>query len=145
MKNVLFLFAALPFLVAACADIRVESPKSAPPAKLTAEKAGQFFQGTVRHVVLFKFKDTATPQQVQAVEKKFRELPSHIPQIMAFEWGTDISPEGKAQGFTHCFFLTFATPADRDAYLPHPAHKEFGATLRPYLDKVLVIDYVAKD
>ena len=55
------------------------------------------------------------------------------------------SVQGKAQGFTHCFFLTFATIADRDAYLPHPAHKEFGATLRPHLDKVLVVDYVAKD
>jgi len=29
--------------------------------------------------------------------------------------------------------------------LPHPAHKEFGKLLGPSLDKVLVIDYVAKD
>ncbi len=48
------------------------------------------------------------------------------------------------QGFTHCFFLTFKNEADRDAYLPHPAHKEFGALLGPVLDKVLVIDYWTK-
>jgi hypothetical protein len=30
---------------------------------------------------------------------------------------------------------------DRDAYLPHPAHRAFGAVLRPHLDKVLVLDY----
>ena len=33
----------------------------------------------------------------------------------------------------------------RDEYLPHPAHKAFGKVLGPCLDKVLVIDFVAKD
>ena len=110
-----------------------------------AEKAKQPDLGKVRHVVLFKFKDGATPEQVKKIEDAFRALPSKIPQIAGFEWGTNMSPEGLSQGFTHCFFLTFKTPADRDVYLPHPAHKEFGKLLRPYLDKVLVIDFVAKE
>jgi len=100
--------------------------------------------GRVRHVVLFKFKDTATPEQIKAVEEAFRALPKKIPAILDFEWGTNMSPEKLDQGFTHCFFLTFKTPADRDAYLPHPDHKAFGKLLRPILDKVLVVDYVAK-
>lgn len=100
--------------------------------------------GHVRHVVLFKFKDTATPEQIKQVEEAFRALPKKIPAILDFEWGTNMSPEKLDQGFTHCFFLTFKTPADRDAYLPHPDHKAFGKLLRPILDKVLVIDYVAK-
>ena len=41
--------------------------------------------------------------------------------------------------------VTFNDTKGRDAYLPHPAHKAFGKVLRPYLDKVLVIDFVAKD
>jgi hypothetical protein len=41
------------------------------------------------------------------------------------------------------FFLTFTSEADRAVYLPHPAHKAFGAVLGPYLDKVLVLDYWA--
>ena len=61
-----------------------------------------------------------------------------------FEWGTDVSVEGKQEEFTHCFFVTFKSEADRDAYLPHPAHTAFGATLRPHLDKVLVVDYWAQ-
>jgi hypothetical protein len=101
--------------------------------------------GRVRHVVLFKFKDTATPEQVKSVEDAFRALPSKIPAILDYEWGTNMSPEKLDQGFTHCFFLTFKTATDRDAYLPHPAHKAFGEILRPYLDKVLVVDYVAKE
>ena len=101
--------------------------------------------GVMRHVVLFKFKDSATAEQVKVVEEKFRGLKSRIPEIIDFEWGTNVSPEKHAQGFTHCFFLTFKDAAARDAYLPHPAHKEFGASLGPVLDKVLVVDYVSKD
>jgi len=106
---------------------------------------GQPARGVVRHVVLFKFKDGASAEQVKADEEKFRALKSRIPQILDLEWGTNVSPENHAQGFTHCFFLTFRDAAARDAYLPHPAHKEFGASLGPVLDKVLVVDYVSKD
>ncbi|MDM8006699.1 MAG: Dabb family protein [Phycisphaerae bacterium] len=95
----------------------------------------------LRHVVLFKFKDGTTPEQVKRIEQAFAELPGKIKEIARFEWGTDVSPEGKAQGLTHCFLLTFRTEADRDAYLPHPAHKEFGSIVGPHLDKVCVVDY----
>jgi hypothetical protein len=95
----------------------------------------------LRHVVLFKFKSDATAAQIQQVVEAFRALPGKIPAIQSFEWGTDVSPEGKAQGFTHCFLVTFRTEADRDAYLPHPAHQEFVGVLRPILDDVLVVDY----
>ncbi|MCA9181727.1 MAG: Dabb family protein, partial [Planctomycetales bacterium] len=48
-----------------------------------------------------------------------------------------------SDGFTHCFLLTFKSEADRDSYLPHPAHRAFGAALKPHLEKVLVVDYWA--
>jgi hypothetical protein len=101
--------------------------------------------GHIRHVVIFKFKSTATPEQIRAIEEEFRALPSKIPGIIGFEWGTNVSPETHSAGFTHLFFLTFADAKARDAYLPHPAHKAFGKVLGPYMEKVLVIDYVAKD
>src|SRR5687767_3801043 len=101
--------------------------------------------GVMRHLVLFKFKDAATAEQVKGVEERFRGLKSRIPQILDFEWGTNVSPENLAQGFTHCFFVTFKDAAARDAYLPHPAHKEFVSQLGGILDKALVVDYVSKD
>ena len=100
--------------------------------------------GKLRHIVLFKFKDGTTPQQIKAIEEAFCALPTKIPEIVDLEWGTNVSEENKSDGFTHCFFVTFHDKAGRAAYLPHPAHKEFGKLLGPYLDKVLVIDYVAK-
>ena len=95
----------------------------------------------LRHVVLFGFKATASPEQIQAVERAFSALPASIDGIQTLEWGTNVSPENANAGYTHCFLLTFATEADRDAYLPHPAHKAFGAFIRPYVEQVLVVDY----
>jgi hypothetical protein len=100
--------------------------------------------GVLRHVVLFKFKDDATPEQVKSVEDAFAALPGQINTITGYEWGTNVSPENLAQGFTHCFLVTFKDAAGRDFYLPHPAHKAFGKVLSPYLDKVLVVDFVAQ-
>ncbi len=97
----------------------------------------------LRHVVLFKFKESSSSSDVQRVEEAFSRLPAEIPEIEGYEWGLNNSPEGLNDGFTHCFFLTFATKAARDAYLPHPAHKAFGEILKPHLDKVLVLDYWA--
>ncbi len=98
----------------------------------------------LRHVVLFKFKEGTTAEQVRKIESDFCALPSKIDAIHDFEWGTDIGTQNLSQGFTHCFVVTFLNEADRDKYLPHPAHKEFAELLRPQLDKVLVVDYWTK-
>jgi hypothetical protein len=97
----------------------------------------------LRHVVLFKFKDSSTPDQVQTVVDAFRQLPGKIDEIADFEFGTNNSPEGLNDGFTHCFLVTFKSEKGRDAYLPHQAHQDFVSVLRPHLDKVLVVDYWA--
>jgi hypothetical protein len=105
---------------------------SAPPAAL------------LRHVVLFRFKETTTPEQIEQIQAAFAALPAKIDEIYDFEWGTDVSVENLAHGFSHCFLVTFQTAQDRDIYLPHPAHQEFVALISPYLEKVLVIDYWSK-
>ena len=97
-----------------------------------------------RHVVLFKFKPGATAEQIQEVEKAFAELPKKIESIKGYEWGPSESVEGLNDGFTHCFFVTFKDKAGLEAYLPHEAHKAFGAKLKPILEKALVFDYTAK-
>ena len=97
----------------------------------------------LRHVVLFKFKESSTAADIKKVEDAFRALPSKIKEIKAFEWGTNNSPENLNQEFTHCFFVSFDSEKGREIYLPHPAHQAFVEVLKPHLDKVLVIDYWA--
>src|SRR5690606_24686388 len=95
----------------------------------------------LRHVVIFKFKEGASKEKITEIEEAFKALRSKIPQILSLKWGLNNSPEGLNKGFTHCFFLTFKSEADRAVYLPHPDHKAFGKLLGPVLDDVMVIDY----
>lgn len=97
-----------------------------------------------RHVVFFKFKPSATPEQVKEIEKAFAELPKKIPGVVGYEWGTSESVEKLNDGYTHCFFVSFKDKAGLEAYLPHEAHKAFGAKLKPLLEKAFVFDYTPK-
>lgn len=95
----------------------------------------------IRHVVLFKFKEEAPESKIREIEAAFAALSDKIDEVADLEWGTDNSPEELAKGFTHCFFVTFNSAEDRDAYLLHPAHTEFVKLLRPHLEEALVLDY----
>jgi hypothetical protein len=100
----------------------------------------------LRHVVVFKYKQDASPETVDEVTRAFRGLLGKIPGITGFEHGVNNSPEGKSQGFTHVYQLTFESIAARDNYLPHPEHEKFGELLRSsgILEDVFVVDYVAE-
>ncbi len=98
----------------------------------------------LRHVVLFKFKEESSAEDVKMVEDAFAALADKIPLIKDFEWGTNNSPEGLDKGLTHCFLVTFESEEDRDAYLPHPEHQAFVEVLKPHLADVTVVDYWAK-
>jgi hypothetical protein len=100
--------------------------------------------GPVYHVVHFKFKKEATPEQIKKVETEFAALKTTIKEVATLEWGTDISPEKLSDGFTHCWVLTFKNTADRDAYLVHPEHKKFVGIVGPVLEKPLVVDFIPK-
>ena len=133
-KFIITLALLVPFL--AMADHHNEVP-SAKDSKKEAP-------APYRHVVCFKFKEDATPEQIKKIEAGFAALESKIDTITDLEWGTNVSPENHAQGYTHCFIVSFKDKAGLDVYLPHKAHKTFVELLLPSLDKVFVIDFVAR-
>lgn len=98
----------------------------------------------MKHIVVFKYKPSATPEQIEQVTQAFGELQDKIPGIVAFEHGVNNSPEGKNLGFTHVYQMTFEDAAARDTYLPHPEHKNFGELLGQLniLEDAFVVDYV---
>jgi hypothetical protein len=97
----------------------------------------------VKHVVVFKYKENATPQQIDEVTAAFKALKGKIPGIVSFEYGVNNSPEGLNKGFTHVYLLTFDNAKSRDAYLPHPEHKKFGELLGKLgvLEEPFVVDF----
>ena len=98
--------------------------------------------GPIRHVVHFKFKKEATPEQVKKITDEFAALKTKIDVVDSLEWGTNSSTEGFDKGFTHCWLVNFKSAKDRDAYLVHPAHKAFVELLLPILDEAIVVDFV---
>ena len=139
MKNftLALLFAFLG--VIALPSLAAEKPANEKKSKKTKAETARLF-----HVVSIKFKDTASKEQIKAVEEGFRDLKKKIPTIASMRWGTNVSPEKHDKGFTHCFVLTFANEKDRDDYLKHPDHVAFGKILGPVMADVLVLDFKAK-
>ncbi len=131
------LIPALAVAIFACSP-KTEEKEETMTTETTVEETPQ---KVLRHVVMFKFKDESSEDDIQRIIDAFANLQNEIPEIKDFEWGTNNSPENLNQGLTHCFTLTFDSEEGRAAYLPHPAHKAFGGILGPHLDKVTVIDY----
>lgn len=101
----------------------------------------------MRHIVIFKYKPSATEQQIAEVNQQFAALQNEIPGIVSFERGINDSPENKNQGFSHVYSMTFESPEARDNYLPHPKHQEFGEFLGELdiLEDAFVVDYVPEE
>lgn len=100
-------------------------------------------QSVYRHVVAFKFKESATEAQIKEIVDGFADLQNKIDAITGYEHGINVSPEGLDQGFTHVFIVTFKDKAGLEEYLPHPAHQAFVAKLKPVLEQPFVVDFVA--
>ena len=98
----------------------------------------------LRHVVLVKFKEDLTENQVQEVVDAFAALRGKVESILDIEYGTNISMENQSAGFTHGFVITFADQKGFDDTLPHPAHLEFAKLARARVDDMLMFDYFAK-
>ena len=111
---------------------------------ITAAQADNHEESMFRHAVFFKFKESATDNDIQQIIDEFMALKSKIDGIKSIEWGFSESVEGLNDDFTHCFLLTFADKAALETYVPHPDHKAFVEILKPHLGKVFVFDYTPK-
>lgn len=109
---------------------------------LVSCSGGQKDEGLLKHVVFFKWHDAVSEEKINELVGVFAALPSKIDVIQDLEYGADVSVEGLQKGYTHCFILTFASEKERDIYLPHPDHKALGEAIGPYLDDVMVIDFI---
>lgn len=98
----------------------------------------------LEHIVLLKLKPGITEAQLKTLSDALHGMADEIPGIESVTAGTNNSPEGKSQGYTYGFIVRFTDEAARDAYLPHPHHRQVaGEYIRPLVEDVLVFDYTA--
>ena len=95
----------------------------------------------VKHIAFLKFKEEITPDTIDECYAALRGLVDKIDGLEDFIGGPYESDEGLNDGFTHGFVMTFDTPENRDAYLPHPDHMEVVNLVQPKLEKLVVFDF----
>ena len=95
----------------------------------------------VKHIALLKFKEGTSQEQIDKVFEELMDLSESVPGIEDYVTGTNNSPEGLEQGFTHGFVMTFQDATARDAYLPHADHERFKNFALPFVEKVAVFDF----
>jgi hypothetical protein len=95
----------------------------------------------VKHIVLLKFKDGTTEEQVGKFFDDLLDLSESVPGIIDYVSGANCSPEGKNQGLTHGFIMTFSDVAARDAYIVHPEHERFKTMALGVVETVVIVDF----
>ena len=83
----------------------------------------------IRHCVFVKFRSDVGAAERAEIYAGLGALVGQIEGLLSFEFGPNISPEGRSQGFDDGFIMDFADAAARARYLPHPAHKAAGSRL----------------
>jgi hypothetical protein len=78
---------------------------------------------------------------VQQVVDAFSTMVKKVENVIGFEKGLNSSKEGKSEGFTHVFVVTFKDEAGLQTYLKHPAHDEYVTVVKTKREKVVVFDY----
>ncbi|TGD72133.1 Dabb family protein [Mangrovimicrobium sediminis] len=79
----------------------------------------------LRHIVLLKFKEDHTPEQVAAVVDGLNSLSEAIPQIVSYTHGSDAGNTNSP--YDYAIVADFASAEDAAIYQDHPAHKAVGA------------------
>ncbi|KAL7123726.1 hypothetical protein ABFS83_14G001900 [Erythranthe nasuta] len=98
-------------------------------------------EGGVKHILLAKFKQGISEDQIDEYIKQYANLVNLVPSMKSFSWGKDVSVENLNDGFTHVFESTFESTQGIAEYISHPDHVQYANTLLPQLEKVLVVDY----
>ena len=75
----------------------------------------------IRHVVVFRWIDGTTAEQVAAVADGLRALPAQVPTLRAYTVGPDL---GLGEGrWDFAVVAEFDDAAGYQAYVDHPAHQ----------------------
>ena len=84
----------------------------------------------IRHMVLVRFRADVTADEKSAVFEQLAALRAHLPGVLDFRAGLNVSPESHLiRGFNDLFWFDFEDARARDIYLDDPDHKAAGANL----------------
>lgn len=110
-----------------------------------------FRKGELRHLVLFRYKDSVTAEQRGTIKRHFLELAEVCERngtryVKSIETGVQNSGEGADQDFEQGFMLTFKSEGDRNYFVGRSIvqnnfdknHDEFKSFVAPFLREPVI-------
>lgn len=95
------------------------------------------------HIVLFKFKEGTTTQQVQRLKDGILKQKGPIAGLLEISFGEDFT--GRAKGFTHAEVAVFKDRKSLEKFNSSEYHKQLIVDyIKPILEDILVLDYQQK-
>lgn len=76
----------------------------------------------IQHIVLFRFKDSATPGQIVEARDALLAMKKQIPEIRDIHFGPNLGPSVK--DFSHVLIVSCADMGAVQTYLDHPVHRQ---------------------
>ncbi len=77
----------------------------------------------IRHVVVFRWNDAVTDEQLDAMSAALDALPASIPEIVTYRHGSDLA--SGPTNFHYAITADFASVDDFTVYRDHPEHQRF--------------------
>jgi hypothetical protein len=94
---------------------------------------------TLKHIVLFKFRDGTSEEAINHVMQRAMKLQSSIPQVLSVQAGNNLA-EGLSNGFTHGFIVELENPTAKEEFMEHNEMADVMRDLIPILDNILKFD-----
>lgn len=92
----------------------------------------------MRHVVAFRFKDSVSPDQAQAILDQLSTFPDLHPQMRNWSLGSNVST--RDQSMSHSFMVEFDDEAALMTYLSSQAHESFVTQVwRPAIERQTIV------
>jgi hypothetical protein len=93
----------------------------------------------LKHVVMCKFKSSASESAIAEIEKGLGGLSAIIPEIMEFEFGRDVLRAERSYDFA--LVAKFENLEKMKRYQVHPEHQKVAVRLREICDSILLVDF----
>lgn len=93
----------------------------------------------LKHVVLMKFKPTAAREQIEDLAKNLGRLPQAIPEIKAYEFGSDILHTPRSYDFA--LVSAFENVEALKRYQVHPDHVVVLNKVLDLCESILAVDF----
>lgn len=95
------------------------------------------------HIVLFKFKEGTTVEQIQNLKSEILKQKGTVSGLLEISFGEDFT--GRAKGFTHAEVAIFKDRKSLEDFNISEYHQQLIATyIKPVLEDIIVLDYQQK-